>query len=384
MKELIKFLEERGLKKQADSLRNGRTELDLWWCKIGDTDVLALAEAIADSPISGLVLGHNQMGNFGVIALANVITNNNFIAYLDLRDNQIGDDGVEVLAKAITHNSSITDLDILMNQIGNIGAIALAKVIKNNNFITYLDLSSNQIEDVGAIALAESIINNNSITYLDLRFNKISDAGAKAFSEALKYNTSLIMLDLEHNQISDNSILEIINEYIERNQIIANNKAEGLNAAGNDLFSQAKYSEAIEEYKSAIEITIEDKKRKLYEENKKNAEKKYKEQQTKLNQSIIVNKVEEHTKDEVIKKDLKNNDSDETAQLIKNLSTKASISDKQFDILVENKFVEQNIQLQDVALSQEVAENNNINNNDDRLVLTGLMSLENDQTPSAD
>jgi hypothetical protein len=55
-------------------------------------------------------------------------------------------------------------------------------------------------------------------------------------------------------------------------------KTESLNAEGNDLCHQEKYSEAIEKYKAAIKISTKP----LYKENKAKAEKKYEEQQQSL------------------------------------------------------------------------------------------------------
>ena len=64
-------------------------------------------------------------------------------------------------------------------------------------------------------------------------------------------------------------------------------KAESLNAAGDDLYNQEKYSEAIEKYESAIKIKKELEsykynKENLYEKNKEKAEKKYEEQQKQI------------------------------------------------------------------------------------------------------
>ncbi|XVN44601.1 MAG: hypothetical protein RCG16_04555 [Rickettsia hoogstraalii] len=100
---------------------------------------------------------------------------------------------------------------------------------------------------------------------------------------SLKDNKSLTLLSLLKNNIGKETldiILGTITEYLQRNQTIAEKKAESLNAEGNNLCSQKKYNEAIEKYKAAIKI-MESlyKENKLYEENKAKAEKKYEEQQ---------------------------------------------------------------------------------------------------------
>ena len=104
-------------------------------------------------------------------------------------------------------------------------------------------------------------------------------------------------LYLGSNQIGD-ATLKIINEYLQRNQTIAEKKAESLNAEGNNLCIQEKYNEAVEEYKAAIKIKKEldgysYKKENLYEENKAKAEKKYEEQQQ---QELEKRRIEEEKK----------------------------------------------------------------------------------------
>ncbi|WP_341787310.1 hypothetical protein [Rickettsia endosymbiont of Cantharis rufa] len=89
--------------------------------------------------------------------------------------------------------------------------------------------------------------------------------------------------------------LKTIDEYLQRNKTIAVRKAESLNAEGNDLCHQEKYSEATEKYNAAIKIKkgLDERyynKENLYEENKAKAGKKYEEQKQslKLKQEVSV------------------------------------------------------------------------------------------------
>lgn len=122
-------------------------------------------------------------------------------------------------------------------------------------------------------------------TSLNLWNNNIGDAGTTELARVLKDNSTLTSLDLLSDHIGE-TIFKTIEEYLERNQAIAEKKAESLNAAGDDLYNQEKYSEAIEKYKSAIKIKkgLDQfyNKENLYEKNKKNAEKKYEEQQKQI------------------------------------------------------------------------------------------------------
>ncbi|MCC8377261.1 MAG: hypothetical protein LN567_02555 [Rickettsia endosymbiont of Graphium doson] len=127
---------------------------------------------------------------------------------------------------------------------------------------------------------------NSTLTSLNLLWNNIGDAGATELAKVLKDNSTLTSLDLGGNNIGE-TILKTINEYLKRNQAIAEKKAESLNVAGNDLYNQEKYSEAIEKYKAAIKIKkvlerFNYTKKNLYEKNKEKAEQKYEEQQKQI------------------------------------------------------------------------------------------------------
>ncbi|MCC8418533.1 MAG: tetratricopeptide repeat protein [Rickettsia endosymbiont of Glossina mortisans submortisans] len=139
---------------------------------------------------------------------------------------------------------------------------------------------------------AESLRNGG--TTLNLSWHYIEDEGAKLLAEALKSNNSLTYLDLRSNKIGAEEE-KLIESYLQRNRTIAGKKAESLNVEGNELYNQGEYSEAIKKYKAAIKITKESlhKENKLYEENKAIAEKKYEEQQSGTNRDTVINKVEE-------------------------------------------------------------------------------------------
>ncbi|WP_341789287.1 hypothetical protein [Rickettsia endosymbiont of Polydrusus tereticollis] len=99
---LIEFLEKRGLKQKAESLRNDATSLDL---------------------------GHNQIEAEGAKVLADALKTNSSIASLDIGWNQIGDEGIRVFADALKINNSITLLDIGYSKIGDEGARLLADAL---------------------------------------------------------------------------------------------------------------------------------------------------------------------------------------------------------------------------------------------------------------
>ncbi|MCC8370771.1 MAG: ribonuclease inhibitor [Rickettsia endosymbiont of Stiretrus anchorago] len=180
-------------------------------------------------------------------------------------------------AQADNLRKDATKLDLFNKKIGDAGATKLAEMLKDNSTLTSLDLGSNKIGDAGATELARVLKDNSTLTSLDLKSNNIGEAGATELARVLKDNSTLTSLYLSWNNIGE-PILKTIEEYLKRNQAIAEKKAESLNAAGDDLYNQEKYSEAIEKYKAAIKISAKP----LYKENQKKAEKKYEEQQKQI------------------------------------------------------------------------------------------------------
>lgn len=107
MKELIEFLESRGL--YNDDFKKDNTLLNLGYTKIDDSGVKELAE----------VLKHN----FTVTAL-----------YLDY--SGINDKGVKELAEMLKVNTTLTTLGLSNNNISNLGAMELLEVLKFNSTVS--------------------------------------------------------------------------------------------------------------------------------------------------------------------------------------------------------------------------------------------------------
>ncbi|WP_082022252.1 leucine-rich repeat domain-containing protein [Rickettsia hoogstraalii] len=212
---------------------------------------------------------------------------------LNLSYNKMDKLKIKEVMEFLKTNTIITTLNLFMNKIDNIEAVEIAEALKINSTLTHLSFgcsnfsitSSNSIEDRGAKAIAKALKTNNTLTYLDLNLNGIGDQGLIELEVALVINTTLIYLDVGWNREKNTGYYakQEIKKYIQRNKNIAEKKAETLNAEGNNLCSQGKYSDAIEKYTIAIKIMKSlHKENKLYEKNKINVEKKYEKQQQSL------------------------------------------------------------------------------------------------------
>ncbi|HJD55253.1 MAG TPA: hypothetical protein LFW21_01065 [Rickettsia endosymbiont of Pyrocoelia pectoralis] len=198
---------------------------------------------------------------------------------------------------------------------------------------TTLKFYANQIGDEGTKLIADSLKANSTLTTLDLGINQIGAKGVKLIADSLKVNSTLTKLDLVINKIKDEGAKLIANS-LEVNSTLTN-----LCLVGNKIGDATL--KTINEYLKKNK-TIAEKKAKAeknYEELKQEDLTEIIEQQSKPNHDVTVNKVKEIIYD----KPLLNHPKLLQAALDNNLSS---------------------------DLIQEA-----INNNDEELVLAGLLSV---------
>eukprot|EP00971_Amphidinium_carterae_P101865 2016186-Amphidinium_carterae.1 len=123
-----------------------------------------------------------------VNAIAAVVSRENHVRTLSLRDNRIGDAGAFALSEAL--KSCSCRLDTLWldgNRIWDAGACALSEALKSRSCkLEELGLHGNRIGDVGACALSEALQSDScELERLYLRDNHIGDAGRDALALVL-------------------------------------------------------------------------------------------------------------------------------------------------------------------------------------------------------
>ena len=165
-------------------------ELDLNENMIDDDGLTALATAIDSGFLANLtvlrlsenVIGENGMREFGPKA-----AKLQKLKELRLSVNQINDDASCHLLSNLP--ASLTHLDFRDNDIGNLGMIALANAIVNKPLLNLqvLDFERNKIGDPGMIALADAIVSKPLLKLKVLAFakNKIGDPGMIALAKAI-------------------------------------------------------------------------------------------------------------------------------------------------------------------------------------------------------
>ncbi|KAB5575244.1 hypothetical protein PHYPO_G00218580 [Pangasianodon hypophthalmus] len=112
---------------------------------------------------------------------------------LVLWNNQLTHNGMGYLASAL----SLETLNLGHNAVGNEGVLKLKDGLIANRSLLRLGLASTKLSCEGAVAVAEFFAESPRLLRLDLRENEIKTGGLMALSLALKVNTSLLRLDLD-------------------------------------------------------------------------------------------------------------------------------------------------------------------------------------------
>lgn len=169
-----------------------------------------------------LDLDKNNLSNSDFNILAQTLQVNETLQYLYLPSNNIDDYDADLIVESAKF---LRKLDLSNNDITDYGVIAFATVLSNNNTMTDLSLADNKIGDEGAEQLAKILEVNTTLDFLNLHGNKIGDEGAEFLYQAIKYNATMI-LTVDENNIHDYDLIDLIDEKNRVNE--HNNKLNSL------------------------------------------------------------------------------------------------------------------------------------------------------------
>eukprot|EP00435_Cladocopium_sp_Y103_P044783 s2488_g12.t1 len=154
--------------------------LDLHGCNIGNRGAKALATYLTtNGSLRSLNLGANCIHR-GAKAMAESLRRNHCLQDLYLQHNEISDLDAQDLANSLTSNRSLLFLDLDANNIGNGGAEAL---VRDSRRLRHLSIVGNNIGDRGAEAMARSL-DRSCLTYLQVSDTLRGTAGGQALQAA--------------------------------------------------------------------------------------------------------------------------------------------------------------------------------------------------------
>ncbi len=185
---------------------------------LNDTTVQSLSNALLHhTTLKSLDLFQNE----GItaaewVAFSNVLwVGNTALEKLDLNNSFIGDLGLNALTNAITNNSRLRKLDLWrICGITTTGWVNFSVVLCNPILVLErLDLRSNSINNGGVAALANALVNNNRLKELDLGWNlDATIEGWGNFSTILHNpNSALEKLCMRQNPINSKVMISFVN-----------------------------------------------------------------------------------------------------------------------------------------------------------------------------
>ncbi|XP_055363977.1 leucine-rich repeat-containing protein 34 isoform X4 [Betta splendens] len=193
------------------------TGLDLRYNNISDEGVERLSGLLQeDSSLLSLDLMFNDILAGGAEILSTVLqeewavhvsemlVGNSHLVELHLGRMGMTDAGMERLADGLTSNYSLRYLDLRCNRVTRDGVSHLAKVLKLNPTLEVVDLSFNRMEDEGAVYLSEAITSPGcGLRELSVKGNSISAEGLLSLAQATGANTRLTHLYIWGNHLEE-------------------------------------------------------------------------------------------------------------------------------------------------------------------------------------
>ena len=180
------------------------TELFLGWTSLEDEGIQRIMTAMlsCEYSLKGLSLYNNYISEQGCVAIAEMLSYDTALTYLDLSDNpDIGREGMRKICDSLQNNIHLKRLNV--SQINLDETDDIAEMLCHNNTLTELNLSQNRINDAGMDIISKSLETNKTLQTLNLLLNMVGDASAKGIATMLHENNSLKQLNLSGNKIRE-------------------------------------------------------------------------------------------------------------------------------------------------------------------------------------
>ncbi|XP_053090964.1 uncharacterized protein LOC113524633 [Pangasianodon hypophthalmus] len=181
-------------------------ELDLSWCKLGDSGVKMLCDLLKkhECKLEKLLLQDSVNGKSHTDLASALCSNPSHIRELDLSRCKLGDSGVKKLCDLLKKHECKLEKLLLCNSVSEKFCTYLASALcRNPSHIRELDLSESELGDSGVEKLCD-LLKKKECKLETLRLIKcrITDRGCAALTAALKVNSShLKELYLSNNEL---------------------------------------------------------------------------------------------------------------------------------------------------------------------------------------
>ena len=182
-------------------------KLWLFGNRLGSSTVL-IANALKQvTTLKELNLNGNQNRSEELApALTSIISHNNSMENLLLRDNNLNDDGILKIAQSLCKHTKLKMINLQSNNITEKSAEALASIISSNTGLEELYLGNNTMQ-LGVITISTALKSISSLKVLNLDHNNIPEEAAAELSDTIKANNLIEKLWLNNNNLSSMSVI---------------------------------------------------------------------------------------------------------------------------------------------------------------------------------
>mmetsp|Transcript_4692 Transcript_4692/g.5408 ORF Transcript_4692/g.5408 Transcript_4692/m.5408 type:complete len:476 (+) Transcript_4692:38-1465(+) len=183
----------------ADWLENDNAKLKIKKQLLGDVHMEMLADKISNVVDSNLELSgklslhlcSNLISSVGVQSLLELGIKDRIVG-IDLYENNIGENGLLAIANFLKQSEctlSKLRLELIPGGCSKAVSVAFAESLKVNQSLCELSLGDNNIGGLEGVSICTSLASNSTLKKLDLSKNRIGVKGAKGIATFLESNT---------------------------------------------------------------------------------------------------------------------------------------------------------------------------------------------------
>lgn len=221
--------------------------------------------------LDSLIIANKFIKNQDWEKVSNFITNNPVIRSLELSGTNMNELGLSSLGEIVKKHSHIRELRLEWNTFYEITSefdYFCECTIQSG--IQVLSLNNNRLGINHIHSICKLIKHSQSIYYIDLRWNDFSDDSARNMIEVLKKNTTLQVLNLIGNKINNQSLLNEIQDMLERNKqfqtnLMSSSKTE-MPKRGNAFIDGKQLGISTSNFNKDMQISVLEKERDVAEE----------------------------------------------------------------------------------------------------------------------
>ena len=148
----------------------------------------------------------------GVKVISVSLQNLRTLKYLNLSDNKISDQAAQELSVALAKNTSIEYLNLSNCKMKETEIVAIGSELQKIQTLRILDIASNEIINDAAVVIRNVIYSNTTMKKVNLSNCNLKKPHYKNILQALKETTSLEEIDLSYNAISSSKCCDLQDE----------------------------------------------------------------------------------------------------------------------------------------------------------------------------